>query len=191
MTAILVDDERIALDRMELLIKDHTDLKILGSYSNPDSAKRAILKEQPDIVFSDVEMPQKTGIELANELKELGVKSRIVFITAYTHYAIKAIKTSAFDYLLKPVDVLELKDMLARLEKESTNNDDRLEKLVQEFGLTNREKEILSQLLEGASSSDMAATLSLSKHTINTHRKNLLMKLGVGSAQELLLKYFS
>lgn len=191
MTAILVDDEKIALERLELLIADHTYLKLLGKYSNPEAAKQAILKQQPDIVFSDVEMPGMIGIELAHQLKELGYKGKVVFITAYTHYAIKALRESAFDYLLKPVDVGEFKQMLERLQDESSKSDDKIETLALEFELTHREKDILNLLLDGASSNKMAESLHLSIHTINTHRKNLLMKLGVSSAQELLLKYFS
>ncbi|MCF8372514.1 MAG: response regulator transcription factor [Bacteroidales bacterium] len=191
MTAILIDDEQIAIDRLEVLLNDHTEIEVLGGFTCPIIGKAEIIRQQPDIVFTDVEMPKMSGLDLARAIKLVGVKSKIVFVTGFGHYAIKAIREAAFDYLVKPVDIEELKQTISRLSDGILSNESRIENISIEFSLTDRERDVLALLLKGSKSQDMANTLFLSKHTINTHRKNLLMKLEVASTQDLLLKYFS
>lgn len=191
MTAILIDDEQIAIDRLAVLLNDHTEIEVLGGFTCPVMGKAEIIRQQPDIVFTDVEMPKMSGLDLARAIKLVGVNSKIVFISAFGHYAIKAIREAAFDYLVKPVDIEELKQTVSRISGDKMTHENRVENISNEFSLTDRERDVLALLLKGAKSQDMANELFLSKHTINTHRKNLLMKLEVGSSQDLLLRYFS
>jgi len=105
MRALLVDDERLALQRMEWLIKQHagSELAWSGAFLDPYEALEAAQEEQPDIAFLDIELPEMNGFELAERLLLIRPKIRIVFVTAYQDYAIKAFDINALDYLLKPV----------------------------------------------------------------------------------------
>lgn len=106
--AILVDDEENALNALRQKIIQHCcEVEVLAACTMPDEAMEAINQLRPDILFLDIEMPGTNGF---NFLKKLEYKNvEVIFVTAYDHYAIKAIRFSALDYLVKPVDVDELK----------------------------------------------------------------------------------
>lgn len=105
MRALLVDDEHLALQRMEWLVKRHTgdELQWAGAFLDPYEALEAAQREQPDIAFLDIDLPEMNGFELAERLLLIRPRIRIVFVTAYQDYAIKAFDINALDYLLKPV----------------------------------------------------------------------------------------
>jgi two-component system, LytTR family, response regulator len=114
-TAIIVDDDircRKALN--ELLKLSGKKVKILAECGSADEAKEAINSQYPDIVFLDVEMPEKNGFDLLDELEEINFD--IVFTTAYEQYAIRAIRSSALDFLLKPIAEKDFLEALHRFE---------------------------------------------------------------------------
>lgn len=96
---LIVDDEELARKLTTEYLKSHTDLFIIGECENGLEAVDAISKENPDIVFLDIQMPKLNGLEV---LEATGKKSGIIFTTAYDQYAIKAFDQHAVDYLLKP-----------------------------------------------------------------------------------------
>ena len=86
-----------------------------GTARNGKQGKKLIAKVQPDLLFLDVELPDMTGMELLQEIRDsVSWNMRIVFYTAYDKYMIQAIREAAFDYLLKPFEEQELRDILAR-----------------------------------------------------------------------------
>ena len=102
--AILVDDEINARENLRFLLQDFCkNVTILAEASNVCDALELIELHQPKLVFLDVEMPQKNGFQLFNELDE--VNFQVIFVTAYNNYAIKAFQVAAIDYLLKPIEV--------------------------------------------------------------------------------------
>jgi len=105
--AIIVDDEQHCIDSLENLINEYcSEIEITGKYNCPVKALPAIIETKPDILFLDVDMPKMTGVELA---KSLPISSTdVVFITAYNKYAYDAFKTNAIDFILKPVNIVEL-----------------------------------------------------------------------------------
>jgi two-component system LytT family response regulator len=110
---ILIDDEPPALRALSAkLRKNFPGIDVLAECTNAGDAVRAVRDGQPDIVFLDIEMPEMDGFSLLERLE--GLSFHTIFTTAYNEYAIKAIRFNALDYLLKPVDVQELKDALAR-----------------------------------------------------------------------------
>ncbi|MBA2612723.1 MAG: response regulator transcription factor [Bacteroidetes bacterium] len=112
--ALIVDDEeksRIALKN--LLSMYCPSVEVIKLCDSVNSALAAINKQMPDLVFLDIEMPFHNGFALLEKVKDPAFK--VVFTTAYDHYAIKAIKYSAIDYLLKPIDSDELKAAVAKL----------------------------------------------------------------------------
>jgi two-component system, LytTR family, response regulator len=112
---LLVDDEspvRAAL--RELLLRHFPFVEVVGEASNIPEAVKQIHKLNPDLVFLDIEMPGYSGLQLLEFFNPQEVNFDIVFVTAFNEYAIQAFKISAFDYLLKPVDIQELSETLKR-----------------------------------------------------------------------------
>jgi len=129
--AVLVDDEENGLSALEQKLLEHCpQVKIAGAFTKPEQAIAAIEQFKPDIVFLDIEMPGINGFTLLQQLQYKNFE--LVFVTAYDHYAIKAIRFSALDYLVKPVDIDELRSAVERAEqkKNNTDNNDRLELLL-------------------------------------------------------------
>lgn len=113
-TALIVDDESKSRKSLRQKLEDYChDIEIIGEAVNGFEGLEKIKKDSPDIIFLDIEMPALNGLQLAEQLGHYS--GAIIFTTAYNEYAIKAFKYSAFDYLLKPVDITELQECLARL----------------------------------------------------------------------------
>jgi two-component system LytT family response regulator len=129
--AMLVDDEENSLNALRQKIIQHCDaVTIIASCTKPDEAIEKINSLHPDILFLDIEMPGINGFSLLKKIEHKNFE--VVFVTAYDHYAIKAIRYSALDYLVKPVDVDELKETIERAihKKNSDIPNQRLELLL-------------------------------------------------------------
>lgn len=116
--AIIVDDEKMARVLLKGMVNEHLpNVEIVGECSDLPSAVKTIVKEQPELVFLDIEMPGHSGLELLDFFEADKVNFKIIFITAYNQYAIQAFKLSAVDYLLKPVDAKDLIQAFELFEK--------------------------------------------------------------------------
>lgn len=115
--AILADDEESARDVLEnLLLRFCPDVEVLAKCENLTQAVEAIKEHRPHVVFLDIEMPNYAGFEIVKFFPEIDFK--IVFVTAYDKYAIRAFEVAAMDYLLKPIDIERLKQTVERARKE-------------------------------------------------------------------------
>jgi two-component system, LytTR family, response regulator len=116
--AIVVDDEAPSREVMCNYLRDFcTDVEVVATASSVKSAYRAIQKHNPDVVFLDIEMPDGKGFDL---LKMFGkINFRVIFVTAYSDYAIKAFRVNAADYLLKPVKIDELSAAVEKIRNEN------------------------------------------------------------------------
>jgi two-component system LytT family response regulator len=133
--AILVDDEESARDVLEnLLLRFCPEVSLIAKCENVPQAVEFIKKENPDLVFLDIEMPNYAGYEIINFFDK--VNFEIVFITAYDQYAIRAFEIAAIDYLLKPIDIERLKLAVDRV------------KLRQNLELQSQRLSVLSSTLE-------------------------------------------
>jgi two-component system, LytTR family, response regulator len=114
--AILVDDEEKSLKNLELLISSYCPgVSIIEKASNALEAVKLITGNKPDVVFLDVNMPGYNGFDVLENIRD--VNPLVIFTTAHKDYAINALRKGAFDYLLKPVDIDELKHCIERVEK--------------------------------------------------------------------------
>ncbi|MDE3213453.1 MAG: response regulator transcription factor [Bacteroidota bacterium] len=112
--AILVDDELSSLENLEQKILEFCpDIMISATARTPEAAISLILHHKPDVIFLDIEMPRMNAFRMLEELKD--IRSAIIFTTAYNHYAIEAIRISAFDYLVKPINIEDLQRAVNRL----------------------------------------------------------------------------
>ena len=100
MKAIIIDDERLARQELKNLLSIHKEVEVIAECANAIEAKEKINELKPDIIFCDINMPGKSGLELAEEISGT---VEVVFVTAYDEHAIKAFELQAFDYLTKPV----------------------------------------------------------------------------------------
>src|SRR5882672_1528718 len=114
--ALVVDDERLARQRLEDLLARTDGWELAGIADDGDSAVRAIQDLKPDLVFLDVQMPGKTGIEVVRKVG-VGQMPATIFVTAYDQYALKAFDVAALDYLVKPFDDERFTEALRRAER--------------------------------------------------------------------------
>ncbi|MCD6068484.1 MAG: hypothetical protein K0S33_3310 [Bacteroidetes bacterium] len=115
--AILVDDEESARDVLQnLLLRFCPNVELIAKCENVEQAVEVIKKEQPDLVFLDIEMPNYAGYEIVRFFKEINFE--IIFVTAYDQYAVRAFEIAAIDYLLKPIDIERLKQAIARVQQQ-------------------------------------------------------------------------
>jgi two-component system LytT family response regulator len=117
MRAIIIDDERLARQELKNLLSIYKDIEIIAECNNAQSAKEKIAELNPDVIFLDMQMPGKTGLELIEEVSAL---PDVVFVTAHDEYAIKAFEVNAFDYLLKPVSPERLAETIKKLTQKET-----------------------------------------------------------------------
>lgn len=117
--AVIIDDEKLARDVISNYLQDYCpDVEVVATASSLKTAWSAIQKTSPDLVFLDIEMPDGNGFDLLNMFEKIDFK--VIFVTAYSEYAIKAFRFSALDYLLKPVKIDELIDAVARVRSAKT-----------------------------------------------------------------------
>jgi two-component system, LytTR family, response regulator len=114
MRAFLVDDEGLALKRLQRMLAATKRVQIVGSSTDPVEAVPAILEAKPDILFLDIEMPGMTGFEMLSHLQP---QPWIVFTTAYDRYALEAFGVNSVDYLLKPIEADQLTRALDKIER--------------------------------------------------------------------------
>ena len=132
--AVIIDDEKNNIDNLAGLLGRHcAEIGIVASANNAEEGKQIIIQHAPELVFLDIQMPGKNGFELLRELSTY--EFEIIFVTAFDAFGIQAIKFSAIDYLLKPVNVEELKAAVNRVaEKHRLKKQNlELENLVQQL----------------------------------------------------------
>jgi len=178
----IVDDQLNSVERLEYVLEKCPLVEVVGNNINPVEAINDIVLIKPDIVFIDVEMPGLTGFELIDRVRSQHFFPKFIFTTGFSQYAIRAIKARAFDYLLKPIDLDELKQSIYRISNRNDNNS-----LIHQLELSNREREIIELIINGFSSQEISEKLFISINTVNTHRRNLLEKNNFKNTKELLL----
>lgn len=101
---LLVDDEPLMCQELQVLLEDYRDIEVIASCHNSHEALEKIIDLQPDLIFLDIQMPGKSGIQIAKSIAHLPHIPMVVFATAYQNYAIDAFGVNAVDYILKPFD---------------------------------------------------------------------------------------
>lgn len=124
MRALVIDDERLARKELINLLNQLETVDVVGEAVNVDDAKEKIDQLNPDVIFLDIQMPEKTGFDLLEELDNV---PHVIFTTAYDEYALKAFQVNALDYLLKPIEPKRLEEainkLVGKIEGTSKNQD--------------------------------------------------------------------
>jgi two-component system LytT family response regulator len=126
MRALVIDDERLARQELKNLLSVHKHIEIVGEAENAKDAKEKIDGLKPDVIFLDIQMPGKSGLEL---IEEISVLPEVIFVTAYDEYALRAFEVNALDYLLKPVQPVRLAECIRKLDAKEEKELSRKENL--------------------------------------------------------------
>ena len=110
---MIIDDERLARQELRSLVEQMEGVQVVAESGKPEEALNLIDRENPDLIFLDIQMPGLTGFELLDEIE--GKAPEVIFVTAYDEYALKAFEVNALDYLMKPVEEQRLKDAVKKV----------------------------------------------------------------------------
>jgi len=189
-TCAIVDDEESARRTLSrLLEKYHPDLHIAGRAEDVPSGLDLVTRERPDILFLDVDMGGRTGFDLLRALP--GKRPQVIFTTAHAGYAVNAIKFSALDYLVKPIDRMELSSAIARArDLLGGKNDDRYEELLKNVDRSMEDRVIaipISTGLQMVHVNEIVACEAEGQYTtIHMRGGKLLLSKALGEFEELL-----
>ncbi|MDT0557765.1 response regulator transcription factor [Ichthyenterobacterium sp. W332] len=192
---IIVDDHQLFIDGLKSILSKALEIEIIGEANNGlDTLKLLENELQPDIILTDIRMPILDGIELTKTITRDYPKIKVLALSMFdqTPDVIEMLEAGAKGYVTKNVEKTELILAINTLIKGDYFFSDTIPKEVENWfnkedtrigdsQLTRREKEILQLIVKGRTSIEMANQLSLSKYTIDTHRKNIHKKLGIKS----------
>lgn len=192
MRVLIIDDEYDACINLKVFLEKHCpEITVVGTANDIKEGATLINDENPDLIFLDIQMPGGTGFQLLEQFKERSFY--VVFVTSYHEYAVKAIKTSALDYLLKPIDIKELKLTVERaLTRQSRKVSEQLKQFEREQSFGERQQIAVKTLkgVEMLSLNNIVCCESDSRyvyfHTVN--RSKIMVCQNLKQIQELLEK---
>ena len=120
---MIVDDEKLALSRLKRLLNEN-GVEDITAFDNPIEALKEITKTRFDVVFLDISMPNITGLELADSIIQIEPKTFIVFQTAYEEFALEAFKNGGMGYLVKPIESIDIKNILDKIKSFKVSSND-------------------------------------------------------------------
>src|SRR6056297_1551505 len=191
---LIVDDHPMVAEGIEALLETFDDLDIVGTLSNGREAVDRVSELAPDVILLDLNMPGVTGLSATEMILEKRPDTRILILSMHDspEYIGAALSHGAKGYILKDVQTDEIKlaidHVMAGRQYLCTGATDSLNPKKIADGrepLTSREQRILLELAQGKSNREVADTLDISVHTVETHRKNIKRKLGISSTAGL------
>ena len=190
---MIVDDHPMVAEGVEAILETYDDIEVVGTLSNARDALGKLMDLNPDVVLLDLNMPDMTGLAATELLLEKRPGTRILILTMHDspEYISTALSHGASGYVLKDVPTEEIKtaiDSVMRGEEYLCTGAKASLKPNTADGrepLTSREQTVLLELAQGKSNRDVAETLNISIHTVETHRKNIKRKLGISSTAGL------
>jgi DNA-binding NarL/FixJ family response regulator len=188
---LLADDHKLVRAGFRAMLTTLGNVEIVGETGDGREALELIRRYQPDVALLDITMPSLTGIEVATRVAAEFQNVRIIILSMHTSedYIARAVRAGVSGYLLKNADPVELELALrAALNREMYLSPSVSKQLVEDYArrlgpsdepLTPRQREILQSIAEGKSTKDIAVILDLSVKTVETHRKELMDRLGI------------
>ena len=185
---LIAEDQAMVLGALAALLEIEHDLEVVGRAPNGRVALDLARTTRPDVIVTDIEMPEMTGLELARAAKAEGVTARVVILTTFARpgYLRRALDAGASAYLLKDAPADQLADAIRRVHAGSRVIDPALaaEAWSDADPLTDRERQVLRLAADGLSSPDIAATLSLTEGTVRNYLSEAINKLGARNRVE-------
>ncbi len=185
---VIAEDQAMVLGALAALLEAEGDITVVGQARNGREALRMVLSEKPDVLLSDIEMPELTGLELAAELKRERVPVRVVILTTFarTGYLRRALDAGVSGYLLKDSPSQTLAEAVRRVHAGGRAIAPEL--AAEAWGevdpLTERERQVLRFAGDGATGAEIAQKLSLSEGTVRNYLSEAISKLGASNRTE-------
>ena len=185
---VIAEDQAMVRGALAALLAIEGDIEIAGQAQNGREALGLIDQLMPDIVLTDIEMPEVTGLELATELKRRHLPVRVVILTTFARagYLRRALDAGVAGYLLKDAPAATLANAIRRIRAGARVIDPELaaEAWTEGDPLTDREHQVLRYAGEGASGAEIAGRLSLSEGTVRNYLSEAISKLGAANRTE-------
>ena len=195
---IIIDDHKIFGEGFCSLLENN-NYRVKRVFQSPKKALNYLKDNLIDIIFCDINMPEINGIDLIKKIKKTNSECKVIMISMYTEKNVikKALENNADGYLTKNCSIKDIKTAISNsystekrfisktLNNNINNNNDSFSL---KFKLTKREKEIISHILKEKSNADIGEILQISKRTVETHRKNIMLKLDVKNSIGIAVK---
>ncbi|MEM8967639.1 MAG: response regulator transcription factor [Bacteroidota bacterium] len=207
MTVVLADDHAILTEGTASILKEYDFIDLLGAVSNGEEALQLVMEHKPDVLVADISMPGTSIFDIVQKIKENQLPTKVLILSMHDtpNYVFQALNSGVDGYITKYADREEVVEAIQTVangdeyysqtitqvivkgfkEKKSQENDTQNPINV----LSKREKEVLSLLVEGLNSKQIAERLFLSERTVSNHRANMLQKCQVGNTVELVRLY--
>ena len=198
---IIIDDHKIFGEGFCSLLENN-NYRVKRVFQSPKKALNYLKDNLIDIVFCDINMPEINGIDLIKKIKKTNSQCKVIMISMYTEKNVikKALENNADGYLTKNCSIKDIKTAISNsystekrfipktLNNNNNNNNNSNDSFSLKFKLTKREKEIVSHILKEKSNADIGEILKISKRTVETHRKNIMLKLDVKNSIGIAVK---
>lgn len=185
---VIAEDQAMVLGALAALLEIDGDIHVLAQVRNGREALASVVANGPDVLITDIEMPEVTGLELAAEIQARGLPTRVVVLTTFARagYFRRAMDAGARGYVLKDRPAKELADAVRRVHKGLRVIDPELaaEAWSEPDPLTDRERQVLRLAGDGAASSEIAVKLRLSEGTVRNYLSEAISKLGAANRVE-------
>lgn len=200
---LLVDDQTLFREGLRTLLSSQHDLEVVGEAGDGEEALREAARLRPDVVLMDLRMPLLDGVAATRRLRDVQPACRVIALTTFDdEYVFEALRAGAVGYLLKDVSALKLFEAVRAVARgESFLHPSVAAKVVAEFvrvsgpapaplaeALSERERQVLRLLAEGATNREIAARLCITPGTVKNHVTSILGKLGVNDRTQAALK---
>lgn len=189
----IVDDHYMVVEGIRSLLQNEKDIEWMGHAMNAASCMAFLKKQQPDVIFMDINLPDKNGIDLCKEVKEKYPSVFIIGLSTFNQLSFiqKMMDNGASGYVLKNATQEELKRAIETVIKGKTYLSEEASHTLKKEDtasiiLTRREKEVLELIADGMTNAEIAQKLFISVSTVDTHRKNLLAKLEAKNSAALI-----
>jgi two-component system response regulator DesR len=185
---VIAEDQSMVLGALAALLESEGDIEVVGQARNGTEALKMVRIHKPDLLLTDIEMPEMSGLEVAAELKRQGSPVRVIILTTFARagYLRRALDSGASGYLLKDSPASELAGAVRRVHSGMRAIAPELaaEAWGESDPLTDRERQILRLAGEGISSADIASRFRLSEGTVRNYLSEAMSKLGANNRVE-------
>lgn len=189
----IVDDHYMVIEGIRSLLQNEKVIELSGHSMNASSCLAFLKQQQPDVILMDINLPDKSGIDLCREVKEKYPSVFIIGLSTFNQQSFiqKMMDNGASGYVLKNATQEELLSAIETVSKGKIFMSNEASQVLRNHGntniiLTRREKEVLELIAEGMTNNEIAAKLFISSTTVDTHRKNLLSKLEAKNTASLV-----
>jgi len=204
---VLADDHILVRKGIKAMLESEQDLNVIGEAGNGKEALEVAKQLHPDILVLDIRMPEMTGLEAAAKLAEFSPTTKALILSMHDseEYVLQSLDAGAYGYLLKDTDKSEFVKALKQIHAGNkyfsgavsnalanrllnTKSFIKNTKVADQYHLTKREREILRMVINGTPNKEIADSLGKSVRTVETHRFNIMKKMGVNNAIDMVNK---